>query len=345
MEVDTCGEESRRYCVLASYGGGTPTLYFHGHYDVVPGAGNGQFGARLKSGKLFGRGSADMKGGLAAMLYAVRILKLCGVSLNGKVGITIVPDEETGGKYGSCYLLEKEVLGKDGVGMLSPEPTSGAIWNANRGALSLLVKVKGKSVHAILQHEGVNAFEQMVTVVNELMRLKSQVEARRTSFRIEPEGAQASILMLGGLCGGGVNFNIVPDECWFTVERRMNPEESLEMEKQVLVGLLEEVGKKGIELSYEILQEGESGGSPEETDLARALSSSVEELTGVAPEFEMCPGLLETRFYAQKGVPAYAYGPGLISVAHGPQEFVEVDAMCHCAAVYALTAMKMLNDG
>jgi succinyl-diaminopimelate desuccinylase len=74
-----------------------------------------------------------------------------------------------------------------------------------------------------------------------------------------------------------------------------------------------------------------------------ALRAHVREVTGRAPKFEMCPGLLEIRFYAERGMPAYAYGPGLLAVAHGPKELIHVDRMVECAAVYARTAATVLH--
>jgi len=73
------------------------------------------------------------------------------------------------------------------------------------------------------------------------------------------------------------------------------------------------------------------------------LSRSVYTVTGEGPRFEMCPGLLETRFYAAQGMPAFAYGPGLLSVAHGPNEYVDLRRIVDTAAIYALTAIEMLN--
>jgi len=73
------------------------------------------------------------------------------------------------------------------------------------------------------------------------------------------------------------------------------------------------------------------------------LSRTVEAVTGGAPAFEMCPGLLETRFYAARGIPAFAYGPGLLTVSHGPNEFVPVRNIAQCALIYALTAAELLG--
>src|SRR5713226_4064114 len=221
--------------LMASFGNGTRTLYFHGHYDVVPAQSPEQFQPVRKEHFLFGRGSCDMKGGIVAMLFAVHALKECDAELNGKIVLTLVPDEETVGARGSAWLAREEKLGRNGIGMLLPEPTSGVVWNANRGAISLRIKVLGKSVHVGLQHRGENAFEQMSRVVGRLKELKREVEQRQTAYAIGAEQTRNSILMLGGASGGGTNFNVVPEQCWFTLDRRINPEENFDAEKGRLI--------------------------------------------------------------------------------------------------------------
>ena len=329
--------------LLASYGSGERKLYFHGHYDVVPAQSAEQFRPIRKENFLFGRGACDMKGGIVAMLYAMLAIRECGEKLNGRIGLMLVPDEETGGRRGSGRLAREGLLGQGGVGMLLAEPTSGVVWNANRGAISLRVRVLGKSAHVGLQHQGANAFERMHRVVERLQELKREVEQRSTRCAVGAEQRSNSILMLGGQSGGGTNFNVVPEECWFTVDRRINPEENLAEEKAKLLGALEECREMGIPLEWEVLQEGGSAASGEGEALGKALSRSVQVVTGEAAGFEMCPGLLETRFYAEAEMPAYAYGPGLLSVAHGPNEYVDLRKVIDCAAVYALTAVEVLR--
>src|SRR6266478_4166455 len=330
-------------CLLASYGRGERVLYFHGHYDVVPAQSREQFKPSRKEHFLFGRGSCDMKGGIVAMLYAILALRECGAERNGRIALTLVPNEETGGEGGSAWLAAQGRLGRGGIGMLLAEPTIGVVWNANRGAISLRVRVLGKSAHVGLQHQGQNAFERMVRVVQRLQELKQEVEQRITSFNIGADQARQSILMLGGQSGGGANFNVVPEECWFTIDRRINPEESLAEEKSKLIATLESCKRKGVPLEWEILQEGRSSVSREKEPLGEALARNVRAVTGKGARFEMCPGLLEIRFYAAQGVPAYAYGPGMLSVAHGPNEYVDLRRMVDCAAIYALTAIEMLK--
>jgi succinyl-diaminopimelate desuccinylase len=347
--------KERPACLLAEYGRGERTLYFHGHYDVVPAQTAEQFKPLRKKHFLFGRGACDMKGGIVAMLYGMRALKEFSVKLDGKIGLMLVPDEETGGERGSARLAREGLLGREGIGMLTAEPTSGVVWNANRGAISLRVEVRGKSAHVGLQHRGENAFERMLRVVERLLVLKREVESRTTNHSIGagleldkgdemgPSRVRNSILMLGGQSGGGSNFNVVPERCWFTVDRRMNPEEDLEVEKARLIAVLEQCRRDGIPLDWKVFQEGNSAASREDDKLGQALAASVAAIKGKAPRFEMCPGLLETRFYAARGMPAYAYGPGLLSVAHGPKEYVDMRRVAECGAIYALTAMKILS--
>jgi succinyl-diaminopimelate desuccinylase len=336
--------EQPGYCVTASHGEGERSLYFHGHYDVVPHSAEGQFDPVIKQSNLFGRGSSDMKSGLASMIFAVHALRRAGTRLNGRVVLVIVPDEETGGARGSAWLSRSADFGQGGIGMMTAEPTSGVVWNANRGAITLRVSVQGKPAHVGLSYQGVNAFERMLVIAREIEKLKCEIEQRETSFPIRPQAARRSILMMGGEFRGGSNFNVVPESCSFTVDRRFNPEEDAETEKRRLLDVFDRLRREGIEHEIEIFQEGSSSGVPEEHPLARTLSEAVASVTGKRPAFEMCPGLLENRFYAQRGVPALAYGPGLLSVSHGPNEFVPIRNIRDCAAVYALTAQAMLAE-
>ena len=336
-------DKSGAAVVLSSLGSGTRTLYFSGHYDVVPVTAPGQCAPVLRGKALFGRGSADMKGGLASMLYAAVALKRLRVPLEGRLGLVFVPDEETGGQRGSAFLAATKRLGLHGIGMLTPEPTSGVVWNASRGALTMRVTVHGREAHVGLLHQGRNAFEDAVRVVAGLQRLARQVQRRRTRFSVRPEAAGRSLMLIGGRVDAGSNFNVVPGRCVFTVDRRVNPEEDLETEREALFDVFAAARRAGVSLDVEVFQEGRPSGTSEATPLGRAISTHVRAVTGRAPRFEMCPGLLEIRFYAEQGMPAYAYGPGLLAVAHGPKEFVHTDRIVECAAIYARTAATILQ--
>jgi succinyl-diaminopimelate desuccinylase len=323
-------------CLLASAGSGSRTLYFSGHYDVVPAQSRDQFQPRVEGANLFGRGSSDMKSGLAAMIHAAAAVRDEGLLDKGRIGIVLVPDEETAGPRGSRYLQARGLLGRDGVGMLTPEPTGGVIWNANRGAVSLRATLRGKAAHVGRQFEGVNAFERALPALARLAEIKKEVELRETRQNIAPAAARKSILLLGGRVEAGTNFNVTPDFCSFTLDRRLNPEENLEEEKRRLLEAL-----AGFEI--EVLQEEPAAATPAGDRLGAILSRHIAAVAGKQPTFEMCPGLLETRFYAARGIPAFAYGPGLLTVSHGPNEFVPIRNIAQCALIYALTAAEMLG--
>src|SRR5260370_11496567 len=115
--------------LLAGYGRGERVLYFHGHYDVVPAQSLEQFQPVRKDHFLFGRGSCDMNGGIVAMLYAILALRECGAELHGRIALTLVPNEETGGEGGSGWRAEPERFRRGGIGLLLAEPTSCAASN------------------------------------------------------------------------------------------------------------------------------------------------------------------------------------------------------------------------
>jgi succinyl-diaminopimelate desuccinylase len=332
-----------RSCILADYGSGARVLHFHAHYDVVPAARPEQYEPRVIHGRLYGRGASDMKGAVAALLMAVRVLEQCGARLQGKIRISLVPDEETGGRLGTGTLFERGHLTGGGVGMLMPEPTSGVVWNANRSALSLKVTTHGRFAHVGEEHRGRNAFLAMVEAVKALSDLRAVVARRETRLEIEPEEARRSILLLGGQCGGGVNFNAVPEECFFTIDRRANPEEGAEQAKAELLQSLEAIRSRGIDLDWEVLQEGDAACTPADCELAGALSAACRAVQGTAPRYVMCPGLTELRFFARAGVPALVFGPGLLEVSHGPDEYVPLENLQQACAIYALTAVGMLS--
>ncbi len=150
-------------------------------------------------------------------------------------------------------------------------------------------------------------------------------------------------MLVGGQCGGGTNFNLVPEECWFTVDRRLNPEETLAAAKAEIVAAIAKATPSGLHVSWDVFQEGEAAKCPPDTSLARALVRAAAAVTGGPPSFVMCPGLCEIRYFIHHGVPALAYGPGLLEVSHGPGEYVEAERIGEYAAIYALTAAALLD--
>jgi acetylornithine deacetylase/succinyl-diaminopimelate desuccinylase family protein len=336
--------EHPRFWLSSDCGEGPRAVYFHGHIDVVPAQHSSQFEPNVTEDTLFGRGSTDMKGGLVSMIYAVKALADLGLRPKGRIALRIVPDEETGGEWGSKALCGSGLLfGDDACAMLTAEPTGGVVWMASRGALTYRVRVRGRSSHVGLQYRGANAFEKSLELVRALSTIKADVESRTTGFPLEPAEARRSILMMGGEIQGGQNFNVVPATFSFTVDRRVNPEEDFDEEKRRLLDAFERARAQGVDLDLECIQEARPAATSSDHPATRVVADCVEEVKGKRPPVELCPGILEIRFYAERGVPAFAYGPGLLSVAHGPNEFVKRRELEDCALVYALAALRLLE--
>jgi succinyl-diaminopimelate desuccinylase len=315
--------------VRGSTGEGADLLYYHGHFDVVPAQHRSQFEPERRDGRIVGRGSADMKGGLVSMLYGAAAARELGLLGDRRIVLHLVCDEETGSTGGSGYLREAGLIDPGAAAMLTAEPTGGVIWHAWRGAITLRVQVAGREAHVGYVHDGVNAFEHMIRVAEPLTRLSHKLLERR------------SMLVVGGQAGAGAGFNVVPGSAWFSVDRRFNPEEDLDEELARLTGMInEEAAAVGAEVDIEVLQEQPSGSTDEQHPAAQALARCVKAVEGAA-QFQLCPGVLDTRWYAGLGIPAFGYGGGRLEVAHGPDEYIEETAMRRCAAVYALFAAEV----
>jgi len=332
-----------RFCILGSVGEGRDGLHFHGHYDVVPAYSAAQFDPKVRNSRLYGRGSSDMKSGLVAILYALKYFQESCTKLAGRISFSFVPDEETGSHSGAGYLARTGLFPRPSFGMLMPEPTSGAVWYASKGALTIRVTVRGKPAHVALAHQGENAFEAMTDIAGSLRVLKETVGRRETTLPVDPPGAKRSVLVIGGESGSGVSFNIVPDTAFFTVDRRFNPEEKLADARKELMQVFDAARSRGIDVETDVIQESESSLTDPKSPLAVALGKTITGVKGEPPPFELCPGTLEIRFFNSQGIPALAYGPGLLEVSHGQEEYVRIPDMLDCTNVYIGTALRLLS--
>jgi acetylornithine deacetylase/succinyl-diaminopimelate desuccinylase-like protein len=318
--------------VCGAVGDGPRTIYFHGHFDVVPAQRREQFRPQRRDGGIVGRGTADMKGGLVSMVYGAAAARELGLLGDGRIAFHCVCDEETGSAVGSGHLRAAGMIDPEAVAMLTAEPTGGVVWHASRGAITLRVTVHGREAHVGQAQLGVNAFERMIQVAAPLAGLAHDLLERD------------SMLVVGGAAGAGANFNVVPGAAWFSVDRRFNPEEDLDHEVARLTDTITGAATDaGAEVTIDVLQRQPSGSTDETHPAAAALARCIAEVEGEAARFEVCPGSLDTRWYAQLGIPALAYGAGQLEVSHGPDEFIDEAAMRRCAEVYARFAGEMLR--
>ena len=136
------------------------------------------------------------------------------------------------------------------------------------------------------------------------------------------------------------NFNVVPGSAWFSLDRRFNPEEELDEELERLTGTIAEAAEAPAPRStVEVLQRAARPASTDRpTPPPRRSPAASRRSRAPRRAFQLCPGVLDTRWYSQLGIPAFAYGGGRLDVSHGPDEYIDEAAMRRCAAVYALFA-------
>jgi succinyl-diaminopimelate desuccinylase len=311
---------------------------------VVPAQDRGQFTTVRRDGKIIGRGTADMKGGIVSMLYGAAAAKELGLLGDGRIVLHLVCDEETGSVVGAGHLRAAELIEPTALAMITAEPSGGSIWNAARGAVSVRVDIRGREAHVGQANLGVNAFQHMLHIARPVERYAAEMAERHTSFPMDANDARGNMLVVGGLSGGGSNFNVVPGSAFFTVDGRYNPEEDLEGELKRLTRLIEDAAREiDADVSIHTTQLQPSAGTEQDHPAAFALARVVSDVQGTPARFEMCAGILEIRWYAQLGIPAFGYGAGRLDVSHGPGEYVDEAAMRRCAAVYALYASDMLT--
>ena len=299
---------------------GKPRLIFYCHVDVVPAQGWEAFVPRVESGKIYGRGAADMKGGIIALLLALENVKQ--KPLNYDISAMITTDEEVG-QADQIRYLGRFLQPFSGTYFFDLDSSFGHVVIASLGAIQLDIKVKGKSVHSGLAHLGENAVEKANLLINALMNLKqkviirkSKVDADRASGLTKME-ARLNINMIKG----GLKVNIVPDECLISIDRRLIPEEKIAEAEQELMQTLASV--KGVQ--WEIDKVFRIPTLPQLDDpIVDRLSAIVKQVTGKSGKFgEMGSGDFGPIATLEWG--AKHFGCGVIRPdcnIHGKEEFV-----------------------
>lgn len=234
------GREGRVNLICHRREEGKPRLVFYSHIDVVPAEGWEAFKPRVTSGKVYGRGAADMKGGIAALLLALEALK--GKPLAYDISVMITTDEEYS-QASQLRYLAKYLKPVSGAYFFNLDSSFGYVSIAGLGALQVDIKVKGKSVHSAMSHLGENAVEKANLLVGALLDLKSRVEKRKSIVPVHPNtGLKLMQARLNvNMIKGGIKVNVIPDECLISVDRRLIPEENLADARKELLDVLASV--------------------------------------------------------------------------------------------------------
>lgn len=307
----------------------------------------------IVNNRLYGRGSTDMKGALVGMLaaaYAIRSLK---IPFNGELALMFTADEEGECAYGAKYLTE---IGFDADAIILGEPSGekknfDTIGIASRGILLGKVIIHGTQMHSSISDRGgcINASVKMAKVLLEF----SDNLKKHLHFKPQKLYPLGPTITAGVTLEGGVFYGIVPGSAGFGFDLRVIPGMKFEILKEDIENFLKKLKEADKELDAEFVIKKptlDAWVPPAEIDekhpIVESCISSAKRVLGYEPLKVGVPFGTESSFYVNGlGIPTVSsFGPGFIKLAHGPDEYVETKSIIDAAKIYALVALKYLND-
>lgn len=330
-------------------GGDGRSLRFNGHVDVVPAGDESQwsfdpFGGEVVDGELRGRGASDMKGGVAAMIFAVAALEEAGIDLGGDLVLESVIEEEAGG-YGGSLATVLDPAARETDAVVIPEPTDFDMWIANDGVSYVRVTVQGKSAHAAETDAGVNAISKLIPIYQALADLHDERKTTVHDDLFERWHEHTVSLNLGTIRGGDW-VSSVPDEAVLEARISHAPSETRAEIKEVVEQVVADAadGDPWLEAHPpEVEWFGWRGSSAEidpEEPIITSVQSVVSEHFDRDSQIKGFPGGIDTRFFVNYAdTPAICFGPGAYNI-HGTDEYLPVEELRQTTEALALLAME-----
>ena len=350
-----------RVNVVARFDGRTrgSTVHFNSHIDVVE-AGEGwtvdPFAGVIKDGRVYGRGACDMKGGLAASIIAVETFMDVHPDFPGAIEISGTVDEESGGFGGVAYLARKGYFSKPKVDhVIIPEPLNkDRICLGHRGVWWAEIETKGEMAHGSMPFLGDCAVRHMGAVIRAFEdELFPALDQKRTRMPVVPEGARRSTMNINAIHGGqtddysGLPSPNVPDTCRMVIDRRFLLEETLGEVKDEIVTVLDRLKDSRKKFDYTIRDIMEVLPLMTERDapVAAAVAEGIRQVFGREPEYVISPGTYDQKHVTRIGHlhDCIAYGPGILDLAHRPDEWVGIADMVESAKVMAVGLDRLLR--
>lgn len=358
--LEECTDQNPRVNTIGRMPGSNAgrVLHFNGHIDVVP-PGSGwtrdPFAAEIINGRVYGRGAADQKSGIAASIFAVEAIRRAGIKLKGTVEQSATVDEESGGQAGVAFLARNGYLSSDRIDyVIITEPLDhDRICLGHRGVYWFELTVRGRIAHGSMPFLGVSAIDRMARVVEKIEReLKPQLKARRTTMPVEPREARSASINVNSIAGGqpieGLQTPCVADTCTAIFDRRFLIEESADDVRQELVRYIESFRRDDPEFEYSLRDQMlvHPTMTPSESQLVREMRQAIAEMTACEPAMIASPGTYDQKHFARiAGIEqCIAYGPGILDLAHQPDEYVEIEHLRLATRAMALATMRLLGS-
>jgi succinyl-diaminopimelate desuccinylase len=349
-EVGLKGPRPNTYATLEGEEKG-PWILMNGHIDVVPadpsGWSNDPFDPVVKGGKIYGRGSADMKGSSACQIFAMKAMVETGVRFRGKITPTFTTDEEVGGYSGVNFLVDKHVITKDVDYCLSTDSGIEALDIASLGDAEYLITVKGKAAHSGRGWTGVNAIEYGASLIEDLKKLGVEISRRRSKINAEPGFGTRK--MRPGLyvntAKGGLKGNIIPDTFEILVDRRFMPEESEARVRREIARVVKDFAAKNrdVKVSLKMILSYDPMLTAPNHPLVRTVRKVARKVLGRDVPASGSQGSTDMAAVSALGVPIVVLGATRHdSNIHGIDEHVRIGDLVSVTKILAHTFLELL---
>lgn len=339
------------------------SVILNGHVDVVPAGDRSQwewdpFGGEITDKQILGRGTSDMKAGVAGLLFAMKVLKDSGAELKGNIRLHIVSDEESGSEYGTTWLCEQGYA-KGANAAIIAEPTSNwTIESGQKGNLHIIFKAIGKSAHGSLgNYKGDNAILKLNKVLTHI-DLLTKIEGHYPEYLLQSLAnsqmvAEKELGVPGignvinhvsanvGLISGGTRPNMVPDYCEATIDCRLPYGVDHEEIENAVKEMIEVSDVTGVE--YELRWKSEANVTLDDSDIVKAIKKNAEAIWGITVYPAWQWACSDAREYRMQGVPTIQYGPANTEGIHGPNENVDIEDVINAGQIYVLSLCSTLR--
>lgn len=320
------------------------TLMFEGHTDVVtPGDETAwafpPFSGAVVDGRLLGRGSADMKGGVAAMIHAARAVQVGG--FDGRIIVAVLADEE-GMMMGAKHFAASELAASGIDGVIVCEPEGGEVCAVAKGAIRLRVDLQGAMAHGAMPTKGRNPLPAMGSLLMGLSELERQVAQSVGSHRYLGDFYLTPTVLAAGDPG---QLNVIPASASVFVDIRTIPGIGHAGLLHLITRLAEQIaGDAGLAAAVTVIDDRPPVDTPEDAPVVQALLAAHAQVTGRLGVLGGVPGTTDgTILTRDAGLSTAVYGPGGKWIAHSRDEYVEVQDMLTCTAVYIRAARIFLG--
>jgi succinyl-diaminopimelate desuccinylase len=323
-----------------------PVLIFEGHTDVVTEGDPAlwsvpPFAGVVRDGRLYGRGAADMKGGIAAAITAVRALRATGVRLGGVVRLALVADEE--GMMLGIKTFVRNGWADGALGAIVCEPEANRPCLVQKGALRAAVRFWGRMAHGAMPRSGINPIPAAAALIQEAAELQRAYLARHGAH---PLLGEPSVTPTVCRAGDLAHLNVVHADALVALDIRTIPGQAHEAIRSDLGDAADRAAASvpGCRAAVEIIEERPWTETSPDAAVARAVERACERVQGRSPDPAGVPGATDGTFlHAWAAVPVVTIGPGDVMIPHQVDEFVGLDALGEAARIYAAAACYCLG--